>query len=70
MKTQATEDFKRELEEAGKEAVLALKKAAKDMKRHYDKGKQLAKQFKIGEKVYVEGKEITTAQPTKKLDDK
>ena len=63
-------DFKRELEEAGKEAASALKKAAEDMKRYYDKGKQPARQFKIGEKVYVEGKNITTTRPTKKLDDK
>lgn len=63
-------DFKAELEEAGREATATLKKAAEDMKRYYDKGKQPAKQYKAGDKVYVEGKNITTTRPTKKLDDK
>jgi len=63
-------DFKAELEEMRREAMAALKKAAEDMKRYYDKGKQPAKQYKAGDRVYVEGKNITTTQPAKKLDDK
>ena len=63
-------DFKAELEEAGREATSTLKKAAEDMKKYYDKGKQPAKQYKAGDKVYVEGKNITTTRPAKKLDDK
>ena len=63
-------EFKAELEEAGREAMAALKKAAEDMKRYYDKGKQPAKQYKTGDRVYVEGKNITTTRPAKKLDDK
>ena len=69
VKNKSAIDFKKELEEAGKEAASALKKTAEDMKRYYDKGKQPARQFKIGEKVYVEGKNITTTRPAKKLDE-
>lgn len=62
-------DFKEELEKAGEEATSALKKAAEDMKKYYDKGKQPTKQSKVGEKVYIEGKEIKIMRPMKKLND-
>src|SRR5713101_6291600 len=40
------------------------------MKKQYDKGKQLSQDYHPGDKVWVDGKEITTDRPTKKLDNR
>jgi hypothetical protein len=52
------------------EAMTALGKAQKNMKKYYDAKHKNAPVFKIGDKVYVEAKEIKTDRPTKKFDDK
>jgi hypothetical protein len=40
------------------------------MKRQYNKGKQPSRDYQPGDQVWVNGKEITTDRPTKKLDDR
>ena len=53
-----------------REAVAALKKTASDMKRYYDEGRQDAPEYQVGDKVYLEGSNISTNRPLKKLDDR
>ena len=52
------------------EAAAALEKAASDMKRYYDEGRQDAPEYQVGDKVYLEGSNISTDRPSKKLDDR
>src|SRR6266849_5054896 len=40
------------------------------MKKQYDKGKQPGREYQPMDKVWVDGKEITTNRPIKKLDDR
>ena len=40
------------------EAVAALKKAASNMKRYYDEGRQDAQEYKAGDKVYLDNSNI------------
>ena len=42
------------------EVVVALKKAASDMKRYYDEGRQDAPEYKVGDKFYLDGFNIAT----------
>jgi hypothetical protein len=50
------------------DAVEALKRAAEDMKRHFDARKGETLTFKVGDKVWLDGRNLTTLRPTKKLD--
>lgn len=52
------------------EAKASLEIAAERMKRHYDRGVQEADQFKVGDLVWLDTKNIKTTQPSKKLADK
>ena len=52
------------------EAVAALEMAASDMKRYYDEGRQDAPEYQVGDRVYLEGSNISTNRPSKKLDDR
>jgi Chromo (CHRromatin Organisation MOdifier) domain len=49
---------------------LRWKKTQKTMKKHYDGHRREAPVFKVGDKVWLEAKNITTDRPTKKLDDR
>ena len=40
------------------------------MARYYDRNRQQAVDYNIGDKVWLEGKDIYTNRPSKKLDDK
>jgi len=40
------------------------------MKKFYDRKKGNAQEYSIGDKVWLEGKNITTTHPSKKLGDK
>ena len=51
-------------------AAKALKKAAEDMKRYADMHRRDAPEYKVGDKVYLEGKYLATTRPSLKLDDK
>ena len=50
--------------------LAALYKAAEDMARYYDQNKQEPVIYKVGNKVWLEGKDIKTDRPCKKLEDK
>ena len=52
------------------EACSALQRAADDMARIYDVHRQHAPTYKAGDKVWLNAQNITTTQPTKKLDHK
>jgi hypothetical protein len=64
----SVEEYTEKMAKARLDAIEALKKAAEDMKRHYDvhKGKTLT--FNIGDKVWLDGRNLTTLRPMKKLD--
>ena len=52
--------FERRMKKIREEAAAALKKAASDMKKYYDKGRQDVPQYQVGDKVYLEGLNVTT----------
>ena len=52
------------------EAQASLKQAAESIKRFYDWSRGDAWEYKIGDKVWLEGTNITTTRPSKKLDNK
>jgi len=52
------------------EAEAALRKAASDMKRAHDRRRSPSKDYKIGNRVWLEATHIKSDRPTKKLDDK
>ena len=53
-----------------KDATEALKKAAKDMKRFYDKHKRSPVNYEVGTKVWLDGRNIKTYRPSPKLNHK
>jgi len=52
------------------EAEAALKKAAEDIKRYYDRKQGPSYHFKVGDRVWLEAMHILSDHPMKKLDDK
>jgi Chromo (CHRromatin Organisation MOdifier) domain len=69
-KMPSVEDFVKKMLSARKEAEAALHRAAEDMARYYDQNRREAVTFKIGDKVWLDGKDIRTDRPSKKLEDK
>jgi hypothetical protein len=69
-KIKSVDDFVKSMQLTRKEAEAALHKAADDMARFYDQNRSEAVQYKIGDKVWLEGKDLKTDRPSKKLDDK
>src|SRR5882672_6817285 len=63
-------DFTSQMEAATKEACSALSRAADDMARFYDSHWREAPLYAVGDKVWLNGKNITTTHPMKKLDHK
>ena len=63
-------NFVKRMQSARKEAESALHKAADDMARYYDRNRQQAVDYKVGDKVWLEGKDIQTNRLSKKVDDK
>jgi hypothetical protein len=63
-------DHDENLKKTRLQAELALKKASAIMKKYYDQNKGQATDFKTGDKVWLEGINITTLHPMKKLDNK
>jgi hypothetical protein len=45
------------------EAAAALEKTQKTMKKYYDVHRRNAPEFKVGDKVWLEGKDVTTDVP-------
>ncbi len=48
----------------------SLTKAAADMKKYYDRRRAPVPDYKVGDKVWLDGSNISTTRPSKKLDDK
>jgi hypothetical protein len=69
-RNEAAGEFSKRIQDMIKEAQAALKQAADDMSRHYDRHRSDTKPFAIGDKVWLSSKNIKTVRPTKKLDDK
>lgn len=66
----SVDDFLNNIKKAEEEAKAALEKAADDMARFYDVHRQDIPQYNVGEKVWLDAKDIQTDRPAKKLDDK
>jgi Integrase zinc binding domain/Integrase core domain len=63
------DEFAERMSKAREEAKCALKRAADDMKRFYDR-KRKPEEYKVGEQVWLDAKNVTTDRPKKKLDHK
>jgi hypothetical protein len=63
----AVEEFIKDLNRTRTEAQAALQEAQYQAKEQYDRNKQRSRNYKIGDQVLLEGTNITTKQPTKKL---
>lgn len=62
--------FVERMKKIREEMASALTKAAETMKHFYDRTKGISIEYKPGDKVWLEGKNITTDRPMKKLGDK
>lgn len=67
---ESVDQFAQRMQATRKEAEAALHQAADDMARYYNQGRQEAVSYKVGDKVWLDGKNIQTSRPCKKLDDK
>ena len=67
---EAVDSFVKRLQASRKEAEAALHQAAEDMARYYDQNRQEAETYKVGDKVWLDGKDIQTDRPSKKLEDR
>ena len=69
-KVESVEDFLERMKANQEEAKAALHQAAEDMARFYDLHKGEAPDYQIGDLVWLDGKDIKTDRPSKKLEDK
>ena len=69
-KSQSAKDFVDEIKKVRLEAESALKQTAETMKKFYNRKKGDSREYSIGDKVWLEGTNITTTRPSKKLGDK
>ena len=67
VKSEGAMQFAERMEDAWKEAKAALDLAAEDMKRHYDRHRRPSRNYKIGDKVWLETTNIKFHSPSKKL---
>ena len=67
---QSAEVFVKQMDRIQTDAGAALKRAQEDMKRAYDRHRKDSVAYKSGDKVWLEGTNITTQRPAKRLDDK
>ena len=69
-KVEAVEEFTNRIQKAGEEAQSALRQAAEDMAHFHDlhRGKEVT--FEVGDKVWLDSRNIKTTRPMKKLDDR
>ncbi len=66
----ASTTFISEMQKIHEEAKRALEKAADQMKAQYDKKKQPAVEYQVGDKVWLDTTNLSLPQPKKKLADK
>jgi hypothetical protein len=67
-RVEAATEFVERMEGIRREAGAALERAARDMKTFYDRHHQEAPIFQPGDEVLLEGENLRTNRPTKKLD--
>ena len=67
---EAASDFAKRMAQTMDETRSALKLAAEDMARFYDQDHREAEVFQPGDKVWLDGRNIKTVRPTKKMDDR
>src|SRR5258707_64476 len=67
---EAADTFTRQLDRAQEEAKAALKQAADDMKRYYDRNRQAVPEYKVGDRVWLSLQNYSSDHPMKKLDHK
>ena len=60
-------EFTNRMGSALSEAKSALAKAQKDMTRYYNQRREPAPEYAQGDRVYLDGSDIQTTQPSKKL---
>ena len=68
--TKSAEVFASRMKNLTKDATAALAHAAEDMKRYYDKYHLEAPNYQPGDLVYLEGTNLKSDRPAKKLDDR
>lgn len=66
----SAQEFANNMKKVCKEVRSALKKANEDMTKYYNKKHTESYNFNVSDKVWLEGINITTNHPMKKLDDK
>lgn len=66
----SAKEFAKSMVKVQEEVGSALKKATDDMTRYYDKKHSKSREYKAGDLVLLEGINITSDRPMKKLDDK
>ncbi len=66
----AASDFITTMSDIHRETREALKRAATNMKCQYDKKKTASRDYKIGDKVWLDSTNLHLPRPKKKLDDK
>jgi transposase InsO family protein len=69
-KSQSAIEFVEHVKKVREETEAALKQSSETMKRAYDKKKGESREYQPGERVYLEGTNITTDRPIGKLGDK
>jgi len=70
VKVEAAGQFATRMKEIEDEAKAALEKAADDMAKFYDMHRKSAPEYQVGDEVWLDGRDLRTTRPTKKLDDK
>jgi len=70
VKSQSATEFAEEMSKIWEETTAALHLASEQMKTYYDCKRNATQDYKPGDKVWLEGYNITTDRPSKKLDDK
>lgn len=70
VKSQPAVDFVEQMKKIREDAEAALKAAAETMKRFYDRKRRPARTYRPNDQVYLEGTNINTRYPAKKLADK
>ncbi|SJL11310.1 uncharacterized protein ARMOST_14713 [Armillaria ostoyae] len=69
-KVPAASDFSKAMAQIHKETETALEEAAGQMKAQYDKHKRPAREYRTGDKVWLDATNLHLPRPKKKLDDK
>lgn len=70
VKNESAEQFAERMKKIREEAQAAIEAAHATMKRYYDHKRSNSQEFKVGDLVWLEGTNIKTDRPTKKLEDK